>query len=373
MAVTKMQKTYQYIMTEDECRLFNLLRRLEDDSIDLFALKDDARLKRKLGLRVNARTRVLGSYEVDPALIIQEFAQVGAKALRRSLIEEPPEDISTASIEKPAPNNVIIPEHTVNVDERDSVFGTQSVLEDPSAHENSHPDLSWESVRDDLIPASVNEVIFRVNQNTLDTPEEQLLRDQFPGMSISSVPVKDMPQKTVSSASKLPRGIKSMVIELDHTEISQDPMIEEDIRKQYPWAAFKLNNEAHTTARQVSHITHGDRPDHRDCGPLKHSSDLADFLREPPATQDFEIYDPQVHEDWDTLEPTRKLDIAHARAIQSSYGKVVDGGGCAQCVERGYKCRVYASDVRDKSFTPLGKSCQNCLIRNITCRLTSPP
>jgi hypothetical protein len=44
MAMSKPKKTYQYVMTEDECQLFNLLRRLEDEGIDLFAVNDDPRL-----------------------------------------------------------------------------------------------------------------------------------------------------------------------------------------------------------------------------------------------------------------------------------------------------------------------------------------
>lgn len=43
MAMPK-KKTYQYVMTEDECQLFNLLRRLENESIDLITPNDYSRL-----------------------------------------------------------------------------------------------------------------------------------------------------------------------------------------------------------------------------------------------------------------------------------------------------------------------------------------
>jgi hypothetical protein len=43
MAIPR-KKTYQYVMTADECQLFNHLRRLEKDSIEIFTLEDHPRL-----------------------------------------------------------------------------------------------------------------------------------------------------------------------------------------------------------------------------------------------------------------------------------------------------------------------------------------
>lgn len=302
--------------------------------------------------------------------MIQEFARAGAEGLRKLLTEKPPKDEISQAVERTTVSELNGDGVAQDIDGQDSVLDTQSVMEGDGTQPNSHRSWSWPSVREEIIPSTVKDILFVVDESVLGSSAEQLLRDQSPGVSISgTLHVPRMPTRDKSETKPRPLGVMNMKIELDGTELTKYPFLEKRMREHFPWATITSRSSSNASSKHVSQATRGSSVHAMDSDPFEHLGDLAEFAHEPPATQDFEYYDPQVHKGWDALEPGRKMDIAHARAIQNHYGKVVEGGGCAQCVERGYKCKAYASEFRTVAVTQLGYSCQNCRLRNVTCDL----
>ena len=384
MAVSK-KKTYQYVITEDECQLFNFLRRCENDSIELFPLKDHPRLyetasplafvtlltrtsKQTFNLSFNIEGRRARHYAIDPHQIVQESATWAAQYLRELLTdhaqvdEEEPLVAATNTDEQPTNSAFSHP------DERDSVLGTQSVIEGPGTQQDDSEIMSWELFREKFVPSSVK-VTFDIS--SMDVSQEDEIRQRFSGVDFTRGPLRaPEPGRDVIDSSKRPQGVKSMVIELDEKELSQTPGIENKVREQYPWATFQTTAGPNTSRKRVPSSTGQNVANGQQLDPVRHLRDFAEYTSEAPTTQEFELYNSQVFEGWDTLEFHRKIDVAHARAIQSRYGKVVDGGGCGHCVQGGYKCKAYVAELHVNSTMELGASCQNCRLKGITCDLT---
>ncbi|KAH7093567.1 hypothetical protein FB567DRAFT_176492 [Paraphoma chrysanthemicola] len=373
MPVSEATKTYQYVMTADECQLFNLLRRLEDDAIDIFTIHNDPRLKQKLNLLINAEGRMIGSYEVDPAHIIQEFARVGIQCLPQLLVETPTMENSNWLMPTSPGNDVVDADKCEYRDDRDSISDTRAVTDEDSTQLNSHQHLTWEVVRNEVIPASVKEVCFLVDEKTLGSSLEQDLKDQFPGIKVSSsVHALNSPAKADLPTREHPRGVKTMTIEMDDVECTKDPDLEQRIREQYPWAAVTCGADTTISLEEVTQDDQQASCQVKNADPFEHLRDLAGYAIETPSTQELECYEPKILEGWSGLEPARKMDVAHARAIQAHYGEVVDGGGCGPCLERGYNCKAYGQVFRDLAVTQLGHACQNCRLRDVTCDLGPP-
>ncbi|KAH7082724.1 hypothetical protein BKA63DRAFT_136934 [Paraphoma chrysanthemicola] len=373
MPMPEAKKTYQYVMTADECQLFNLLRRLEDDAVDIFSINNDPRLKQKLNLHLNAGGRMIGSYEVDPAQIIQEFARVAVQGLRQLLVETPITEDSNSLTRSSLGKDVIDADNCEDRDDRDAVFSTRNMTDEDSTRLNSHVALSWEVVRKDVIPASIKDVCFLVDETALGSSLEQDLKDQFPGVKVcSSLHALNSPAKESISTREHPRGVKTMTIEMDDVECTKDPDLEQRIREQYPWATVTCGANTTVSSEEVTQDDHQASYQVNNADPFEHLRDLASFALETPSTQEFECYEPKILEGWSAFEPARKMEVAHARAIQADYGEVVDGGGCGPCLERGYSCKAYGQVFRNLAVTKLGHACQNCRLRDITCDLGPP-
>ncbi|KAF2832536.1 hypothetical protein CC86DRAFT_341125 [Ophiobolus disseminans] len=367
MTVSK-TKTYQYVMTEDECQLFNLLRRCESESIDLIAPKDHPRLSQPFNLSLDVDGRRLRRYVVDAHQVVQETASKAAEYLREVLsddfiVDEPNPSIETGGIDHHPSNG-----GPNNSDDRDSVLGTQTVIKEPDNEQNSPKDLPWQTFRERYVPPSVN-VTFHIDDLNVDLESD--LRKRFPGVDFTRSPTRQLdPEQDAVDSSRQPKGVKSMAIELDEEDVAYNPAVERQIRKQYPWATFHTKASPNSSKKRRPPLSGQDATYSQKFDAVKHLCDFAELASEPPTTQEFELYNSQVHEEWDTLEFRQKVDIAHARAIQSHYGKVVDGGGCGHCIQEGYKCKAYAPELHQVSTMDLGYSCQNCRLKGTICDLS---
>jgi hypothetical protein len=89
----------------------------------------------------------------------------------------------------------------------------------------------------------------------------------------------------------------------------------------------------------------------------------------PPDDQEFG-YRFNVGNAWGTTLFSRKVEIAHARAIQKqAYGRNQwSGTQCSHCVKQGYSCRVYTDFILINSpQLLLGYACQHCRLWGKDC------
>jgi len=245
------------------------------------------------------------------------------------LDERGPADEGVAEIEEQSVGNARASE------DRDSVLGTQGVVEGHITQQ-LQPE-TWEAFRARSIPSSVNEVIFMMNEENVTSDDSETLRSRFPGVTFTYTSVPLTKPGTQALDKKQPLGVKTMMLELDEEQLAQSPMLEEEIRERYPWATIQAKASSNTSRKRIPRpddlVTSGQNLD-----PIQHLCDLAEYTKTPPPTPDFEVYDPETFEEWDKLAPARKLEVAHACAIQAQYGKTIDGGGCGHCVRAGYRC-----------------------------------
>jgi hypothetical protein len=322
--------------------------------------------KGKLQITFNVEGRSVRRYVIDAKQIIQDSACRASEYIQDLLDERTKFDGCAAEIE-----DQIVDYAPAVCKDQDSVLGTQSVIEDHIAQQ-LEPE-TWESFRARRIPSSVNEIIFIVSGEEISGDVSAALHSRFPGVtftSVSSASPNSGPQAL--DRNKQPLGIKTMMLELDEEQLAQSPMLEEEIRERYPWATIQAKAGSNTSRKRIPRPADQIATSGQDLDPIQHLSDLAEYAKAPPPTQDFEVYDPETFEDWDKLATARKLEVAHARAIQVQYGKTIDGGGCGHCVKVGYRCKGYASELH-KMGTPmnLGLACQNCRLKNLTCDLVS--
>jgi hypothetical protein len=108
----------------------------------------------------------LGSCSVDAADIIKEFVLAGAgflhEIVKDKVRQQPPEV-----------------DEGVHIDDRDSVLGTQDILE-PAAEEKH---MSWDAIRASVIPSFVKDITFTITEE-LSTPSNlEQLQAHFPGVA----------------------------------------------------------------------------------------------------------------------------------------------------------------------------------------------
>jgi hypothetical protein len=226
--------------------------------------------------------------------------------------------------------------HTVETtsaddDDRDSVFGSQSVVEE-TANQFGATTMSWAKIREVLIPSSVKNITFAVskedsNPEPITDDQLQKIRDDFPGVTVLPAPDK-LPTPTPSPSER--QNDRSCNGEKLRTQRTP----------------FKLD-------------------------PIQHLCDLSDYATQIPTEEDFGH---ELREHWHALPYARKIDFAHARAIQGPYGKSPNNssGACSHCIERDLQCRVYTPQLRNLSHMTLGASCQHCRLGGADCSLTQP-
>ena len=214
-------------------------------------------------------------------------------------------------------------------DDRDSVFGSQSVVED-TGDQLAPTIMSWANIRKVLIPSFVKNITFAVSQEDADSEpitddELQKIRDDFPGVTVLSAS-DELPTPTQTPPPRERQNDRSS--NGDKSRGQQTP--------------FKLD-------------------------PIQHLCDLGDYASHIPTEEDFGH---ELREHLQTLSYARKIELAHARAIEGPYGKSCDGGGCSHCTERDLPCRTYTSQLRNLSHMTLGASCQHCRLQGADCSLT---
>ena len=202
----------------------------------------------------------------------------------------------------------------------DTATQTQEIPDEVPGAKTAVREISWEQIMEATIPASVKEVAFTVDDKDLTPEYREKLQLDYPGVVIRISSVKT----------------------------------EEICRKR----TRRLPESRPSSPR---------RPD-----PLEHLRDLAKYAAGPEPPEDEEFgYRYAIGKDWDTLCYPRKLEIAHACAIQHHHGKVVNGPGCSRCTEKGYQCKVYLPQLCDLSHMSFSKSCQNCRLHGIQCDFAS--
>jgi len=229
-------------------------------------------------------------------------------------------------------------------------------------------ELSWEQIVDAKIPARVKEVAFTMEDKDLTPEYREELQADYPGVALR--PLSLMRKEAIVPEEAKPKGVSEMIIELDEAEVAQNPLLDQMMRERYPWATIESRPIPSISRKRVRRTTESRSSSPRRPDPLEHLRDLAEYAvgPEPPAEEEFG-YRYTIGKGWDTLSYPRKLEIAHARAIQHHHGKATDGPGCPHCVEKGYQCKVYLPQLCNLSHIAFGHSCQNCRLQGIQCGL----
>lgn len=258
----------------------------------------------------------------------------------------------------------------VHIDDRDSVLGsqTQDTAADLPEQDNERQTPSWEAFRKSSIPPCVKDVSFTISDEGLITELRQRLQDDYPGVTIVTPKTKAEEEGVRGAhATEKPKGVKQMIIEVEETEVSENPELESSLRNTYPWALIESKPGPDISRKRARRMTDSDaatpsRPD-----PVKHIEDFAAYVLDSPSDDEFGYHYPVG--DWDRLTCARKFEIAHARAIQHYHGKVADDGGCSQCAEDGHQRRVYLPQLGNLAHIDFGHTCQNCRLGHRQCDL----
>jgi hypothetical protein len=281
--------------------------------------------QQRMQLSLDAGARHIGHCEVDPTQIIQEFARAGAVYLRKLLDK----DIH------PQENEVV---HTTaaatNVNNLDSFLGSQGTNETMSEKQQ---------------------------HETQDEALEVVVSSSHVRPEASSPPVKCFTPHVLKEKE---RGIKNMIIELDEEAIAQNPELEDEVRARYPWATIQSKAGPSPSEKRLAQPAEANPTVPKKLDVIKHLGDLFEYAKEPPTVSEFDNY---AQAGWDALPYTRKLEIAHACAIQGAYGKMAEGHTCSHCNEQNYQCRVYIPQLRNLTHMNFGPSCQHCRLKGVSC------
>jgi hypothetical protein len=104
-----------------------------------------------------------------------------------------------------------------------------------------------------------------------------------------------------------------------------------------------------TSKKRARQLTMADPATPRRADPMQHLKDFAAYAEHPPCDDEFGYQYP-IGEEWGTLLYTRKIEIAHARAIQH-HGKVLEGSPCSHCAKMGLTCKVYPAPASPSPIT----------------------
>jgi hypothetical protein len=130
-----------------------------------------------------------------------------------------------------------------------------------------------------------------------------------------------------------------MIIELDE-EVALKSELDSAIRKRFPWASIDTKASPNTSRKRARQLTVTDPTTPRKADPIQHLKDFAAYAEYPPPDDEFGYQYP-IGEEWGQLPYTRKIEIAHARAIQQHHGKVLEASPCSHCVKNDLTCKVY--------------------------------
>ncbi|KAJ4372928.1 hypothetical protein N0V83_003219 [Neocucurbitaria cava] len=233
------------------------------------------------------------------------------------------------------------------------LYGTDADLDYQTIAEDSNLNTGTESFLEDA--------------NTRDTQAD--LSNQHPEVNITST-TSEMASTITPNLMEttMPIGVKKFSIELDDIQVARNPQLARDIKEQFPWATIEdkpgpnISRKRSTVSAIENEYSNSIRHD-----PVELLTDLANYATKLPTEDEFGYKYP-LDDIWELLPSVRKLEVAHARAIQGKYGRSVDGTRCSRCVSQDYECKVYGPQPGDttlKSF--FGTSCQNCRLHGFEC------
>ncbi|KAF1837708.1 hypothetical protein BDW02DRAFT_576985 [Decorospora gaudefroyi] len=293
------ERVYQFVATAKECALIRGIRSVEQSITPV----KQSRLCRNLTVSAEDEDGYyLGSCQVEVEDLMLEFVRAGAGFL---------EELVKGKMRRPSDPTEA--DEALHTDDRDSVLGTQDVLED-----------------------SPRQAEGELAQNELEK--------------------------------KKPTGIKQMIIELDETEVAQNPTLDSEMREKFPWATIESKPDPNTSRKRARRTTGTDSTTSRVIDPISHLEDFTQYATERPSDDEFG-YSYPIGDTWDQLSYARKLEIAHARAIQQHHGTAANGRGCSHCAAQGYECKVYLPPLGNLSHIAFGHSCQNCRLQSRPCDL----
>jgi hypothetical protein len=257
--------------------------------------------------------------------MIQEFARAGAMYLRKLLDKDVhPQDeefVHTAAA-------------ATNINNLDSIPGSQSINKTRSEKQQ---------------------------RETQDEALEVVVASSHVAPEASSSPIECFVPHVLKEKAQ---GIKSMIIELDEEAIAQNIELEDEVRARFPWATIQSKAGPNTSRKRLARPAEENSTVTQKLDVIKHLGDLFEYAKEPPTVLEFGDY---AQAGWDALPYARKLEIAHARAIQGAYGKMAEGHMCSHCNEQDLQCRVYVPQLRNLTHMNFGPSCQYCRLEAVPC------
>ncbi|OAG11808.1 uncharacterized protein CC84DRAFT_54969 [Paraphaeosphaeria sporulosa] len=356
------------LVDDAEARLIHRLRDLDDEDEDTPERTQKLKSAGTVHLKVSVSDREFDdTYPVPATALIFGCAEVGLKIQEKLLSQQ---WIDGAGAQP----------HDPLVDAQGHVDEGLSQLVNGDISEET---ISWGKVRSEVLPSYIQNVTFTIAKTDLTDDRQKELQEKFPGVTIT---VKEAPTSQPlsgpnRSAKRLaapdyllekPNGVKRAIFELDKDATTEDDALEANIRKQYPWATV-----ATATAINVPIEPRAFRQTAPVVGDIESQlQDFATFMNDYPPDG---LFDVNVRHDqiWGTLPFSRKMNIAHARAIQSGHYSETRAPAtrCGTCQRNNYACKVYRQDFIEKvastNHINLGEGCQHCRLLGNKCGL--PP
>jgi hypothetical protein len=300
----------------------------------------------------------LGSCSVEAADVITEFVMAGLgffQEIVKDKVQQQPSEVDE------------------DVNDRDSVLGTQDGPENLPEPESEEKTLSWDAIRASVIPSFVKDVTFTIAEGDSTTANLEQLQAQFSGVATAVETVfaagekarKELEQEKarIHQEKALFRQEKTL-FEQERTYLEQEKARIEHEKAQ--GEAIDAKAGPNTSKKRVQQVNTTDPTTPRIVDPVQHIEDWAAYVKSPPSDEEFG-YSYIISESWDKLPYTRKIEIGHARAIHQHHGKVLEENPCSHCAEQGKTCKVYSPQLANLRHMAFGLSCQNCRLQQISC------
>lgn len=296
----------------------------------------------------------LGLHSLDGTNLVIECAKLGAQ-VREKLMQN--------QLDEPTSSDMDVEEDRSTTGDAIEPVSTDEISDDPGMLEDARPET---------IPSYVQSTTFTVLNSDLNEERRRDLEQRFPGSIIQEALPESGPdtfgkrQAAPGHSFEKPHGVKTAIFELETTI---DPVMEAQLRQQYPWATVKADVP-------VGKVSLRDKA--AGVGEIEtHLQNVATFMTGYPTDNEFDVVLDQSRP-WNTLSFMEKLRVAHARAIQRGRcGETLNRNrSCTNCKKHQYTCRVYRRPFADKvaitGHIDLATGCQHCRLLNKSCDLACP-
>ncbi|KAF2006016.1 hypothetical protein P154DRAFT_518246 [Amniculicola lignicola CBS 123094] len=180
METGERMKTYQFALTEPECQLFREIRNQRAShgipvSMNVFQGEPVA-------ASIQVGDRRITRSDINSENAMWELAtfgtKIGAACRSGDWSGLPHEEMQKTEHER---GQERAPQQLTPDDDRDSVLGTQPVFSQPDSAVDT---LSWETIKDQVIPSYVKVVSFTVDPTEVSEAQLQGLRERFPNVTV---------------------------------------------------------------------------------------------------------------------------------------------------------------------------------------------